>query len=203
MIREMKYKDRKQCVNMLDKEWDLGKTPSHAKGKVCAWIYLFEILEESEKILVYEKDNKVIGLCGYVNWNSKKKWIRKRWSHLMKRMLINSWWIKNKKEIKKYLKDYDYTPKELENYFEGKISILIVDKNYRGKGIGKKLLQEVFKCAKQDDIKNLQVLSDESCNFKFYELCGCSKVYETIIPNGEPKKCDKQNEIGYIYEKRL
>lgn len=39
----------KQAVNLLANEWDLGKTSSRAKGNVCAWIYLLEILEETEK----------------------------------------------------------------------------------------------------------------------------------------------------------
>ncbi len=104
----------------------------------------------------------------------------------------------------KYLKDYDYTPTQLENYFDGEISLLIIDKSYRGKGIGKKMINKIFECAKEDNMKNIEILTDESCNFKFYEYCGCKKVYEKIIPNNEPDKCGNvSNEIGYIYEKVL
>lgn len=125
----MNLVEMKQSVDMLYDEWDLGKTPSHSKGKVCAWIYLFEILEETEKMVI-EKEN--------------------------------------------------------------------------GKGIGKKMLSQVFEYAKNDNMKNIQILTDESCNFKFYEACGCNKVYEKVINNGEPDKCgNTSSEIGYIYEKRL
>lgn len=58
--------------------------------------------------------------------------------------------------------------------------------------------------AKNDGMKNIQILSDESCNYQFYEALGCIKVYEKIIPNGEPDKCGKiVNEKGFIYEKKL
>ena len=125
----MNLVEMKQSVEMLYDEWDLGKTPSHSKGKVCAWIYLFEILEETEKMVI-EKEN--------------------------------------------------------------------------GKGIGKKMLSQVFEYAKNDNMKNIQILTDESCNFKFYEACGCEKVYEKVINNGEPDKCgNTSSEIGYIYEKRF
>ncbi len=67
------------------------------------------------------------------------------------------------------------------NYFDGEISILIVDKEYRGKKIGKKLLLKVFEYAKIDNMKNIQILTDESCKYKFYEVCGCKKIYETKI----------------------
>ncbi len=37
-------------------------------------------------------------------------------------------------------------------------------------------------------MENLEILTDESCNYKFYESCGCEKVYETIIKNKEHDK---------------
>ena len=200
----MKIKEMKQVVNLLYNEWDLGKTPSKAKGKICAWIYLFEILEESEYI-TFEKDNgQVIGVCGYAKWDSKKELFKKKMYSIIKNILIHSPAIKNKEEIYKYMNDYDYTPKELENYFDGEVSILIVDKNYRGKGIGKKLILDTFKKAKEDDMKNLQILTDEACNFKFYENVGCKKVYEKMILNGEPDVCGyTEFAKGFIYEKVL
>ena len=95
-------------------------------------------------------------------------------------------------------------PKELEGYFDGEVSILIVDKDYRGKSIGKKLLFDVFELAKNDNMKNLQIITDESCDYGFYEKCGCKKVYERIIKNKEHGKLGTvQTEKAYIYEKKL
>lgn len=68
----MKINDLVQAVDLLYNEWDLGKKSSGAKGKICAWIYLMEILEETEKIVTYKIGNKLIGFCGYAKWNSKK-----------------------------------------------------------------------------------------------------------------------------------
>lgn len=200
----MKYREMNQIVNLLYDEWDLGKTPSQAKGKVCAWIYFFGIMEESEKIILEKINNKVIGICGYSKWNSKKNLFRKRFYTILKNILINSPFVKNKKAIYKYNEDYDYLPNELNNYFDGEVSILIVDKNYRGKDYGKKLLLKIFEIAKNDKMNNLQILTDESCNFKFYEKLGCEKIYEKVIPNREPNKCgDITFEKGFIYEKKL
>lgn len=200
----MKPSEMKQIVNMLYDEWNLGKAEAKAKGKICAWIYLFEVLEETEKVIIEKEDNKVIGMCGYSKWNSKKYLIRKKFFRALKLLCINSPLIKDKNAMIKYLKDYDYTPTQLENYFDGEISLLIIDKSYRGKGIDKKMINKIFECAKEDNMKNIEILTDESCNFKFYEYCGCKKVYEKIIPNNEPDKCGNvSNEIGYIYEKVL
>lgn len=51
----MNLVEMKQSIDMLYDEWDLGKTPSHSKGKVCAWIYLFEILEETERMVIEKR----------------------------------------------------------------------------------------------------------------------------------------------------
>ncbi len=200
----MKMKEMNEIVNILDKEWDLGKKSSNAKGKICAWIYLFQILEESEEVFIEKDNNKVIGICGYAKWKSKRKLLSKKFYTLLKNILIISPLVKNKKALYEYNKNYDYIPEELKNYFDGEISILIVDKEYRGKKIGKKLLLKIFECAKRDNMKKIQILTDESCNYKFYEVCGCRKIYETQIENKEQNKCgNAESEIGYIYEKRL
>ena len=98
--------EMKQSVDMLYKEWDLGKTPSHSKGKVCAWIYLFEILEETERMVIEKENGKVIGICGYAKWNSRKHIIRKKFFHIMKTIFIWSPLVKDKKAIYKYNNDY-------------------------------------------------------------------------------------------------
>ena len=200
----MRIKHHKQIVDMLYNEWDLGKKSSNAKGKICAWIYWFEILNEAEQIIIKKENNNVIGVCGYSKWNSKKHFIRKKYYGILKDILINSPLIKNKQAIYEYNTSYSYSPKELDAYFDGEITILIVDKANRNKSIGTKLLTEIFKLAQKDNMKNIQILSDESCNYKFYENLGCKKVYEKVIPNKESNRCgDNSFEKGFIYEKVL
>ena len=200
----MKLSDAKQIVNLFSEEWDLGKRTSGGKKNVCAWIYLCDIMAESEKIIIKRKDKKVIGICGYAKWNSKKHLIRKKFYSTIKKILINSRLIENKQAMYNYLNNYSYTPKELENYFDGEISIIIVDEKYRNTGLGKEMILKIFDEAKNDNMKNIQILTDESCNYKFYENVGCVKVYEKTILNGEPNKCgNSKSEVGFIYEKKL
>lgn len=200
----MYYSEMKQAVKLLANEWNLGKKECGATGNICAWIYLFTILEESEKIVSYKDGRKLVGFCGYSRNNSKKHLFKKRFYTIVKNKLYKNKNIKDLNALKQYENNYDYLPKELENYFDGEVSILLVDKNYRGKSIGKKLLLEVFNLAKKDNMKNLQILTDESCNFKFYENCGCKKIYETIVKNQEYGKLGNiSSEKAFIYEKNL
>ncbi len=48
------------------------------------------------------------------------------------------------------------------------------------------------------------ILTDESCNYKFYESLGCELIYTTTVKNKEQKNCD--NSIYgecYIFTKKL
>ncbi len=135
----------------------------------------------------------------------KEKDDKKRFYYLIKSILIYSPLIKDKQAIIKYSEDYDYyTPIELQERFDGKISIIILDKNYCGKGLDIKMIQKIFEYAKKDDVRCLQILTDEISNFRFYERLGCNKIYEKTISNGEPNICKEiTTEQGFIYEKKL
>ena len=127
----MKYNEMKQAVNLLANEWDLGKKEAGAEGNICAWIYLMDLLEESEQIVTYKSGNKLIGFCVYSKQSSHKKIIKKKIYKTIGNILRKSKKIKNKDALNKYDNNYNYVPEELENYFDGEVSILIVDKNYR------------------------------------------------------------------------
>ena len=200
----MKFSEMKQAVKLLSKEWNLGKREAGAEDDICAWIYLFEILEQSDKIVKYKDGNKLIGFCGYSKRISKKHMLFKTFYKFIKKRLYKSKSIKNLNAFKNHENNYNYVPEKFNNYFDGEISILIVDKNYRGNKIGKKMLLEVFELAKKDNIKKLQIVTDESCNYKFYEGVGCKKIYETVIENKEMEKIKNEySERAFIYEKIL
>ena len=78
----MKYKDMKQAVKLLDKEWNLGKREAETTSDICAWIYLMSILEETENIVYYKEQGKLIGFAGYSKYSSKKHIIRKKFIHV-------------------------------------------------------------------------------------------------------------------------
>lgn len=200
----MKYNEMKQAVKLLSKEWNLGKKEAGADNDICAWIYLFDVLQESERIIKYKDGNKLIGFCGYSKEYSNKHKLSKMFYGFVKNRLYKSKSIKNLKAFKEYENNYNYIPEKLKNHFDGEVSILIVDEDYRGKKIGKKLLLDVFELAKKDNMKNIQIVTDESCNYKFYESLGCNKVYETIVENKEIEQLGNgYTEKAFIYEKKL
>lgn len=163
-----------------------------------------ERLEEAEQFVFYRENGKLIGFASYSKWNSKKYYLRKKFYSFINKLLHKSKKIKDIEGLKKYEENYYYVPKELENYFDGEVSMLIIDKNYRGKGLGKELLLKIFDLAKKNNMKNLQILSDESCTYQVYPKCGCEKVYETVVSNMEYSNLGNVlKETAFIYEKKL
>ena len=200
----MRYKDMKQAVNLLGREWNLGKKESGAIGDICAWIYLMEVLEETERFVYYRENGKLLGFAGYSKINSKKHRLRKKFYIFVKNRLYKSKKIKNLEALHEYENNYDYMPQDMKSKFDGEVSMLIIDSSLRGKGIGKKLLSDVFELAKKDNIKNLSIYTDDSCSYYIYEVLGCKRMYETTVENKEPGKLGcVSKEQAYIYSKEL
>lgn len=200
----MKYKDMKQAVKLLDKEWNLGKREAETTSDICAWIYLMQILEETEQFLYYRKNGELLGFAGYSKINSKKHRFKKKFYTFVKNRLYKSKKIKNLDALHEYEKNYDYMPEDMKNRFDGEISIIIIDSCLRGKGIGKKLLSDIFELARKDNIKNLYIYTDDSCSYYIYESLDCKRIYETTVENKEPCKLGSvSKEQAYIYSKEL
>lgn len=200
----MLLKDMKAQVRMLMEEWNLGELESGAPHELCAFIYLLEQFEETEKFVYYRENGKLLGYAGYSKNGSRKHIIRKKLATFIKEQLYKSKKIKDKEALIKYDETYDYVPEELKDYFDGELSILILDKKARGKGIGKKLLTDIFTLAKKDGLKKLQILTDDSCSYYVYEATGCKRIYKTTIESKEyGENGNTYKEDVYIYEKLL
>ena len=113
----MNYNEMKQAVKLLSNEWNLGKKEAETDSDICTWIYLVDILQESEKIIKYKDGNKLIGFCGYSKNSSTKYKLRKKFYKFIKNRLYKSKSIKNLKAFKEYESNYNYTPEELKKTF--------------------------------------------------------------------------------------
>jgi len=198
----MKIKETKRIVNMLDQEWDLGKRKAKAYKKTCAWIYWFDILSEAEKIIVKKDNGSVVGVCGYTKYKSYKYQFRKKFYKQLKNILMHSFLVKDKKALEKYYQNYNYLVDEIKKRAGGEITILIVDKDYRKQKYGYELITETFKLAKKDGLRKILILSDESCNYSFYEQLNCKKIFKQEITDFERGK-PQTTEQAFIYEKNL
>ncbi len=195
--------DIPQAINLLLTEWNLGVKESNGPKWVCGMLYLNDIILESRYMIALKNKNKLIGYCGYSDNNyikhNKIIYIHNKINELLEHLL------NNRQGYVDYINNYEYTPEFLEKSFDGEVSIIILDKQYRGLGLGKKLLNHIFKVAKQKGVERLKILTDESCNYNFYTSLGCKKIYETDILNKEEDRTHSKCiiEKAYIFEKVL
>ena len=108
----------------------------------------------------------------------------------------------------------DYKELKASTSLQIKLKEMLIKKEEITKGVGilKKLSEENKHKMTCFDMKQaVELLGNEwnlgkreSCDYSFYEKCGCKKVYETIVKNREYGILgDIQIDKAYIYEKKL
>lgn len=194
----------KQATKLLRGEWDLGHKDSGAPNSLCAWLYLFGILECTDEMIVYRKDGRLMGFAGYGAYDGDSHRYRKRFYRFLQKLIYLSPSIKDKDALKEYNHAYDQIIESVKNDFDSELSILIIDKSLRGQGIGKKLLYDIWEKARQQGMKHMLISTDDSCSYYIYEATGCHLILRHPVCIGEYDEsgCNPR-EYSYIYEKYL
>lgn len=187
-------------MNILHNQWELGEEESKTTGPWCAYYLLFDILSKSERMIIKKVDNKVIGFSAYEKRGSKKFSIKKNFYKFLKSLIVKGPFIKDKKAFARYNELYDKIESKFDNKYDGDIIIFIVDKKYQRNGYGSELLKMIFNLARKDNMKKLKIVTDDDCNYKYYERLGFKKIYEEPIYFDKAKT---QKEEQFIYEVNL
>ena len=137
-------------------------------------LYLQECIEGSSFSKIAEKDNKVIGIILGKSNNDKlivpevykKDLINEDVARII---MANEKNIMIIKEFSKIQNAYKEIIAGKEENFDGCIQLFIVSKESRGLGIGKELLNYLFKYMKSKEVNSMYLYTDTRCNYKFYD----------------------------------
>lgn len=137
-------------------------------------LYLQECIEGSSFSKIAEKDNKVIGIILGKSNNDKlivpevyKKDLINE--DIARTIMADEENVMVIKEFSKIQNTYKEIIAGKEDTFEGCIQLFIVSKESRGLGIGKKLLNYLFKYMKSREVNSIYLYTDTRCNYKFYD----------------------------------
>lgn len=137
-------------------------------------IYMQNCIMDSSFSQVAVKDNLVVGIILGDFKNDKKK--LKNFKNTLSLIYNYFKLIFSSKESKKALKEFSKISnayKELldgrEAIFQGCIQLFIVCKEYRGLGLGKSLVNNLFKYMMNLNTSKIYLFTDSRCNFKFYD----------------------------------
>ena len=148
----MLLKDIKAQVRMLMEEWNLGTLESGAPHELCAFIYLLEIIEETEKFVYYRENGKLLGFAGYSKNGSRKHLFRKKLAKFIREQLYKS----------KKIKDKGYTTSQIEHdvqYISSQIKLAAQ------KGMCSLAISEEFCHCKPEDLGEIFSLYDFKYDF--------------------------------------
>ncbi len=165
--------------------------------------YLYDCLAEKTFSMVAEKDGKIVGI---ILGNAKKDYkAQKAFINKLKSMyhisLVAIKSIIYKTNIRQYngiTNIYNQLMKNANKDFDGVLTLFVVDKEYQGNGIGKKLLYYLLEYEKQSKTKNIYLYTDSKCNYKFYDKLGFNKIGEDIF--NIKTKNNQFNLTIYLYE---
>lgn len=204
IYRDIQEKDYDALEKLLDMTGYFKKiTPNNKVRQIVLQVYLRSCLEDSTFTKVVEHEGQVIGIvCGRNNKHSKKV----AWTPYTAGILSRLIYLHLLKEGRKTLKahrDFSQNYKELmgdkEQWFDGELTLLIVDKQYRRVGIGKTLIHQFLEYMKKTKAKNFYLLTDTMCQYTFYDHQGFRKIGKQKV-NGVNEL--KELEI-YLYDKGI
>ena len=87
------------------------------------------------------------------------------------------------------------------NKYDAEIVLLIIDPKLQGKGLGRKLIDFAIKKVRKEGAQNVFLLTDTSCNYKFYDLLMFKQVAKR--KGGYLYEGQESPEYFFVYEKNL
>lgn len=200
----MKLKDIKQAVRMLSDEWDLGRGVCNGRGDRYAMIYIMDVLSCSDRLVTCHVGDELIGFAGYQKFGSIGHNVSKGIYWMAKNVIKLTLGRKKIKALREYYNNYNYVPNEAMKQFDGELSILFVNKRYRHKGVAKDMMNYLLGLYRENEECKLCIMTDESCDYGFYDSIGCEKIYETEVTNYEKSRIgDRLTQNAYVYCKRI
>ena len=182
--REFKKSDFKDVKNLVNSTWR-AFTDNIVSSKVtdlALGMYVKTVFNESSFCNVATYDNKVVGIVAAYK-NAEKRGITSIFTnslYLLGAVILSLIYrakdLKVVLEINKITEIYKKLIKDRKDLYDGQLTFLAVDGNYRGKGIGKGLVKQVndYFISKMAD--NYYVYTDTNCNYGFYDSQGFIKI---------------------------
>ena len=172
ILRELKKSDFEDIENIIRTTWNYYDYITTDIAKKLAKVYLATCLVEHTYAIVAEIDNRPVGL---ILGKIKKHWSVTYRIYQIK-ALIPLIFAKEGRKAVKFYREIDNINKTLlkrrnKNYV-GEVILFLVERKYRGVGIGKQLWQNLLSYFKDQRVENFYLYTDTSCNYKFYEYQG-------------------------------
>lgn len=195
------------CADLVRKTWNLHGGFKNLKRKELVYIYYFltcENYSEHLELLVNENDEVKGVLFGSIEDESYLQMIKYRIKSLKLahwvRFHLNKGNLGDKIRAERMLasmSEMDAAGEEYADEFDSEINLFIVSKELRGKGYGRKLMDNYVEFCKSHALDTAFLWTDLDCSFSFYEKYGF-KLYKKFY-HDQLSSRQREGDNGMIY----
>lgn len=182
VLREYQKQDFDALADVVRKTWKYDEFCSPKTAKMLAGVYLHSCLANQTFTQVAVVDGAVSGIIMGKNIRTYKPRLVQK---LRMALSIASFLLtRDGRASARIFKNVNQIDRELledcRNDYDGEIAFFAVGPECRGKGIGKLLFESVLRYMNDQQIKNLFLFTDTSCNYGFYEHQGMTRRSQKV-----------------------
>ncbi|EDS73579.1 acetyltransferase, GNAT family [Anaerofustis stercorihominis DSM 17244] len=201
-LRELKEQDLPEIKGLLYETWiepDFGDNEKVADKMSMIFLYELLIRHTYSKVAIYEE--RVIGVILGRSDNTYK--LRYNLKYLIKTVFHASSLFLTKdgrKAIKEGNKEGEADKQlydKVKDHTNGELVLFAMDKNMKGMGIGKKLLNDFYSYMKKENVDTFYLFTDSKCDYSFYDYNGFEKKDEKEVV------FNNQRERYFVYTKNV
>lgn len=180
IFRDLEKRDEKDIENIIIEAWNYNRFCSPATAKKMAKVFLSSCLTNQTYKQVAILDDRAIGVIMAKNNKAHKCPIKYKIKQIIS--IISLYLSKEGRKVSKIFSSVSEIDKELlkeiKKEYQGEVAFFAISKSARGKGIGKKMFQDVLKYMKLENVQDFYLFTDTSCNYGFYEHQGMNRNNE-------------------------
>lgn len=192
--REYKKKDFRFILEMALTTWDYNEWVPVKAVKPMGTYYISEVLGISDAVWVAEYAGNIVGIAAVKNKQNNTNHFYykiKKWLATLEIMVVGE----GKNEFYQFIKTEELSEKLLTSTgkkFDAELTILMVDSNFKGFGVGSGLYNLFLTYLEQNKLNKFYIFTDSSCNFEFYDNKGLKCIARETFYWEEEKNSNEQ-----------
>lgn len=193
IFREFKKKDSKMIEEIIIEAWNYNDLCSSKTAHKMAKVFLSSCLTNQTYTRVALLDNQPIGVIMAKDSKSHKCPLKYKMKQAF--AIISLYLSKEGRSTSQIFSNVNEIDRELlekcKKEYEGELAFFAISSKARGKGIGKKMFNDMLEYMKSQSINNFYLFTDTSCNYGFYEHQGmnrCAEQSQSFIIKGKEAK---------------
>ncbi|MDC7289422.1 GNAT family N-acetyltransferase [Blautia schinkii] len=171
ILRQYRDEDAEALSHIIRRTWNYDQLCSAKTARRLARTYLYSCLTNQTFAVTAVADGKPAGIIMGKNIKTHRCPLKYRLRQITSIAALLS--SKEGRSVTNIFKDVDTIDKNLLSQsginYGGEVSFFAVSPDYRGKGIGKKLYQTLLHYMKTQNISDIYLFTDTTCNYRFYE----------------------------------